>query len=214
MHRRLVPFDAPSSVDTRLLDPGETGPPRPTLIPPDTPDEPETPDEGVALVTAACQGRRRGYSGLTAAVGHICRSAGFEVGHVYTCSAGTDQILPSRIWYLAPPASRFAPFVRSTSLSPLVPGQGLPGRVVCTGGAIVIDPLSDDVHMPRAHAAVASGLRSACGYPVVANQELVVVLEFLTSRSIRSSGAPDALVAQLAAVLAPHLRNLEPEELL
>ena len=207
MHRRLVRSDAPGSRGTGLADPGESGPPRPIPIPPDT------LAEGVALVTAACQGRRSGYSGLTAAVGHICRSAGFEVGHVYIGCAGTGQILPSRIWYLAPPASRFTTFVRATSLSPLVPGQGLPGRVVCTGAPLIVDPLFDDVHAPRAHAAVASGLRSACAYPVVANPELVVVLEFLTSGSIRSTCELDALIEQLAAVLTPHLRDLELEDL-
>jgi hypothetical protein len=167
----------------------------------------------VALVAAACRGRRSGYSALAAAVGHICRSAGFEVGHVYIGCARTGRILPSRIWYLAPPASRFATFLRVTSVSPLVPGQGLPGRVVCTGGPIVVDPLSDDAHLPRAHAAIASGLHAACAYPVVASQELMVVLEFLTGGSIRASSELDALVGQLAAVLAPHLRDLDVEDL-
>jgi hypothetical protein len=207
MGRRLVPSGGPGSSGTRLADPGESGPPRPFLIPP------STRAEGVALVAAACRGRRSAYSGLTAAVGHICRSAGFEVGHVYTGCASTGKILPSRIWYLAPPASRFTTFVRITSVSPLVPGQGLPGRVVCTGGPIVVDPLSDDVHLPRAHAAIASGLHAACAYPVVANQELMVVLEFLTGGSIRSSSELDALVEELAAVLAPHLRDLDVEDL-
>jgi hypothetical protein len=207
MRRRLVRSGGPGSSGTQLADPGDSGPPRPIPIPPGT------LAEGVALVAAACRERRSGYAGLTASVGHICRSAGFEVGHVYISCARTGKILPSRIWYLAPPASRFTTFVRSTSVSPLVPGQGLPGRVVCTGRPIVVDPLSDDVHMPRAHAAIASGLHAACAYPVVANQELMLVLEFLTTGSIRSSSELDALVERLAAVLAPHLRDLDLEDL-
>jgi hypothetical protein len=67
--------------------------------------------------------------------------------------------------------------------------------------------------MPRAHAAVASGLRSACAYPVVANRDLTVVLEFLTTGSIRSSIELDALAEQLAAVLTPHLWDLDLEDL-
>jgi hypothetical protein len=146
-------------------------------------------------------------------VGHVCRAAGFEVGHVYLSCARAGTIFPSRIWYLAPPAGRFTTFVRSTSLSSLVPGQGLPGRVVCTGGPVVLDPVVDDGHMPRARAAIASGLHAACAYPVVANPELTVVLEFLTTGSIRPSGELDELVEQLTAVLAPHLRHLELEDL-
>jgi hypothetical protein len=146
-------------------------------------------------------------------VDHICRSAGFDVGHVYLSCGRTGQIIPSRIWYLAPPASRFSTFVRNTSVSQLVPGQGLPGRVVSTGGPIVLDPLPDDVHTPRARAALASGLRAACGYPVAVDHQLMVVLEFLTTGTIRSSRELDALVGQLAVVLAPHLRDLDVEDL-
>jgi hypothetical protein len=85
--------------------------------------------------------------------------------------------------------------------------------VVCTGGPIVVDPLPDDVHTPRARAAIASGLRAACAYPVVANHELTVVLEFLTTGTIRSTSELDALVGQVAAVLTPHLRDLDVEDL-
>jgi hypothetical protein len=207
MHPRLLRSGAPGSRGTALADAGPSEPVRPVPIPPDT------LAEGVELVTAACQGRRSGCSGLAAAVGHVCRSAGFEVGHVYLSCTDTGQILPSRIWYLAPPASRYAAFVRTTALSPLVPGQGLPGRVVCTGGPVVVDPLCGDVHPSRAHAAIAAGLRAACGFPVVANRDLTVVLEFLTSGSIRPGGELGALVERLAAVLAPHLRDLELEDL-
>jgi hypothetical protein len=207
MRAPLVRSDGPDIRDARPAAPGEGRHPRPIPIPP------STVAAGVALVAEACRGRRGGYSGLTAAVGHICRSAGFEVGHVYVSCTRTGTILPSRIWYLAPPESRFTAFVRITSVSPLVPGQGLPGRVVCTGAPIVVDPMVDDVLLPRAHAAITSGLHAACAYPVVANQDLTVVLEFLTTGSIGSISELDVLIEQLVAVLAPHLRDLDVEEL-
>jgi hypothetical protein len=47
----------------------------------------------------------------------------------------------------------------------------------------------------------------------LANRDLTVVLEFLTSGSIRPGGELGALVERLAAVLAPHLRDLELEDL-
>ncbi|MFD2091431.1 hypothetical protein [Blastococcus deserti] len=165
-------------------------------------------------MAAASRGRRSGYAGLAAAVDHIRRAAGFEVGHVYVSCTGTSQILPSRIWSLAPPTGRFAPFVHATGLSPLVPGQGLPGQVICRRAPVVIEPLSDNVHLPRARAAIASGLRAACGYPVEVSSEVTVVLEFLTTSSIGPTGQVDALVEQLAAVLVPQLENSEPADLL
>jgi hypothetical protein len=120
--------------------------------------------EGIALVEAACRQRRCGPRGIENVVGHVALSAGFEVGHAYVCGtapggAATEPVLPTRIWYLQPPASRFAAFVRTTAASPLVPGEGLPGRVVATGAPVVIDELPGDAHMARARSALACGLR-------------------------------------------------------
>jgi hypothetical protein len=48
-------------------------------------------------------GTASGPAGLKAALRHVCRSAGFKVGHVYLSCTGTGRILPSHIWYLQPP---------------------------------------------------------------------------------------------------------------
>jgi len=144
----------------------------------------------------------------------ICRSAGFEVGHVYLSHADAGQILPSHIWYLQPPASRFAGFVRTTATSPMVPGHGLPGQAVTTGGPIFIHPLPDSMHMPRARSAIASGLCAACAFPLRVNSRMTVILEFLASDVIHPSSELDTLLEQVTAVVLPHLRNLEVDELL
>jgi hypothetical protein len=68
--------------------------------------------------------------------------------------------------------------------------------------------------MPRARAALASGLRAACGYPLQVDAELTVVLEFLATGPVRRTGELDALVEQLAARLRPHLRDMAAEDLL
>ncbi len=169
--------------------------------------------EGVSVVAAACERRHGGRSGLGAAVEYICRSAGFEVGHVYVSCTEDGRIVPSQIWYLQPPESRFAGFVRTTSATRLVPGQGLPGQVVCRGVPVFLHPLPDSPHMPRAKAAIASGLRAACGYPLEVNPELSLVLEFLATGSIHPSSDLDTLIEQLSDVLRPHLRDLDVEDL-
>lgn len=64
-------------------------------------------------------------------------------------------------------------------LAGLLAGLWLRGRV--ERGArkpIVLDPLPDDTHTPRARAALASGLRAACAYPAVTDDELTVVRAF------------------------------------
>ena len=184
------------------------------VMPPlSAPIPPDAVHEGIALVETACAGRRGAHSGLEAAVGHICRSAGFEVGHVYLSETDTGRLLPSHIWYLQPPASRFTGFVRTTAVSPLVPGQGLPGQVVSRRAPVFIEPLPISAHMPRARAAIASGLRAACGFPLEANARLTVVLEFLAASSIEPSGELHLLVERLTDVLAPHLAELEARDL-
>jgi len=199
---------AVQSTATQVADPGRWQPPRPFAISPDA------VAEGVARVEAACRERRCGPTGLAAAVSYICRSAGFEVGHVYLSDTDTGRILPSHIWYLQPPASRFTSFVRTTAATALVPGQGLPGQVVCSNAPVFIDPLPGSAHMVRARAAIAAGLRAACGFPLEANARLTVVLEFLAGTSLQPSSDLDTLVEQLSAVLRPHLRELEADDLL
>jgi hypothetical protein len=175
--------------------------------------------EGVALVEDACRQRRCGVHGLETVIGYVARSAGLEVGHVYACgaapgSAATAPVLPTRIWYLQPPVSRFAAFVRTTAAAELVPGEGLPGRVVTTAAPVVIEQLPGDAHMARARAALSCGLRSACAYPVPAHPGLTVVLEFLAGGPLHRTDELDALVGRLTDVLLPHLRETELEDLL
>jgi hypothetical protein len=123
-------------------------------------------------------------------------------------------VLPTRIWYLQPPVSRFAAFVRITAASPQVPGDGLPGRVVATGAPVVIDELPADANMARARSALACGLRTACAYPLPVHPALTVVLEFLSSGALQRTTELDTLVTRLGEVLVPHLRDLEVEDLL
>jgi hypothetical protein len=173
----------------------------------------------MALVEGACRQRQCGRHGLETVVGYVARSAGFEVGHVYVCgappgSAATAPVLPTRIWYLQPPGSRFAAFVRTTAASELVPGEGLPGLVVATAAPVVIEQLPGDAHMARARSALSCGLRSACAYPVPAHAGLTAVLEFLAGGTVHRTDELDALVGGLVEVLVPHLRDVELEDLL
>ena len=192
---------------------GERTPARPRPLAPDA------VAEGIALVQAACLHRRCGPHGVETVVGHVARSAGFEIGHAYVCGTApgggaAEPVLPTRTWYLQPPVSRYAAFVRTTAASTLVPGEGLPGRVVATAAPVVIDELPGDAHMARARAALSCGLRAACAYPVPAHPRLTVVLEFLTGGPLRRTGELDTLVDRLAEVLVPHLGDLEVEDLL
>ncbi len=170
--------------------------------------------ESVALVNAACQGSHKGRSGLHSALTRICVSAGFEVGHVYLGCTAAGWIRPSRIWYLRPPTSRFADFLRTTAGTTLVPGQGLPGQVVCSNAPVFLHPLVASSHMPRAKAALTAGLTAACGYPLKVNRELTLVLEFLAIGPIQQAAELDALVERLGALMLPHLRDLDAEDLL
>jgi hypothetical protein len=85
--------------------------------------------------------------------------------------------------------------------------------VISTGGPVFLHPLPDSPHTPRARAAIASGLRAACGYPLEVNPELTVVLEFLATGAIDRNSELDTLIEQLADVLRPQLRDLDSEDL-
>ncbi|MDF3059868.1 MAG: hypothetical protein K0R17_4083, partial [Rariglobus sp.] len=60
-------------------------------------------------------------------------------------------------------------------------GTGLPGRVWETGEALLIPDLAVDSGYPRAPLALAAGLRSALGFPLLQEGQVIGVIDFLAA---------------------------------
>ena len=111
----------------------------------------------------------------------ICAFTGWPVGHVYELNPDNpDSVIPSTIWHLDD-AERFAPFREATECTQFEAGVGLPGRVLASGEPAWIRNVSEDLNFPRAEVCKEAGIRGAFAIPVVANSNVVAVLEFYSN---------------------------------
>ncbi len=115
-------------------------------------------------------------------IDQICMHSGWPLGHVYFCTHEMGAELTSTdIWYFDDRA-KFENFRLATRKTPLAMGQGLPGRVALSGSPAWIPDINVDTNFPRKAAALDLGVRGAFGFPVLAQGEVVAVLEFFSSK--------------------------------
>jgi PAS domain S-box-containing protein len=126
-----------------------------------------------------------------AALQAIGRALGWELGAVWELGPQDNRLRCVRTWH---GGGRTAAFQRLTERIALAPGEGLPGRVLLSGGPVWIPDVPDDPSFPRAGAARSSGLHAAVGFPLRSPRGIVGVMEFF-------SGAPEAPDEALMATL-------------
>ncbi len=107
----------------------------------------------------------------------VCAFTRWPLGHVYLLDAGTGLQRPHDVWHAESPA-RFSRFIAETMREPLMPGVGLPGRVVASQGAVWMADLHAD---PRAPAAAECGIAAGFGFPIVGTRGIQGVMEFFPS---------------------------------
>ena len=113
-------------------------------------------------------------------IDRICEYTGWPVGHVYLRKPGSNRELTSSgLWHFDD-ATRFENFRKATETTPLTIGLGLPGRVVERGKPTWIPNIDQDSNFPRRKAALDLGVKGAFGFPVIAQGEVVAVLEFFS----------------------------------
>lgn len=115
-------------------------------------------------------------------IDQICLHTRWPLGHVYfrTHEVGAE-LSSTDIWYFDDPA-KFENFRNATRKTPLAMGQGLPGRVALSGNASWIPDIDLDTNFPRKEAALALGVKGAFGFPVLAQGDVVAVLEFFSNK--------------------------------
>lgn len=94
-------------------------------------------------------------------------------------------------------SSEMGPFVAATTEQRFSPGRGLPGRVWSRQAPAWIVDLVADANFPRASIALSVGLRSGCGFPLVAEQQTMGVVELFATRA---HPADEDLMASLAEI--------------
>jgi signal transduction histidine kinase len=115
-----------------------------------------------------------------------CPETSLLVGHVHRMMT-TDPNSRTNYWYLSHP-EQLTPFRTLSESIRFDYGLGLIGRVLVSRKLEWLADFSGDPTDPRANAAKDAGLKTAIAFPVLAGQDIVAVMEILTSEML----APEA----------------------
>jgi diguanylate cyclase (GGDEF)-like protein len=137
---------------------------------------------------------------LEVAVPRLARHFGWPVGHAWTPAPGTDALRSTGIWHVETPELH-DPFREVSAELTFGPGEGLPGRVLTCGEPVWVAEVGSDGGLPRR----GLGLEGAFAFPVVADGDVVAVLEFFSRLPVRPE---EERIARLAAQVAAHLTRV------
>src|SRR5262249_24758487 len=111
------------------------------------------------------------------ALGH---SLGWEVGGIWTVDPSANVLRCLEIWHS--PLASHPEWEWQTRRFTFAPGVGMPGQVWGTGEAVWIPDVTRDANLLRAALAVQEGLHAAFAFPILLDEQLLGVVEFLSPR--------------------------------
>jgi len=128
----------------------------------------------------------------------VCEVTGWVLGQCWIPRAATHlECCPS--WYGGAPG--LEEFRVASQNKSFVPGEGLPGRVWSEKTALWLPDVTEDRNFPRAPYARAAGLKAGMGIPVIAENEVIAVIEFFQ----REPRAEDRRLMDLVSTIATQL---------
>lgn len=131
----------------------------------------------------------------------VCQETQWPVGHIYFPDENSKQFLtPSSIWYMDDP-KRFEIFKKVTEETPLVFGEGLPGRVMASGKPAWIMDVTKDENFPRARLAANIEVRAGFAFPILIGDDVVGVMEFFSAQAVE----PDDKLLEIMANIGTQL---------
>jgi len=123
-------------------------------------------------------------------VDEVCRYTGWPIGHIYVIDPDNPNTLISTdVWHIAGDQKDFSTFRAVTETTSFEKGIGLPGRVFESGQPAWIVDVTKDSNFPRMKAAKDIGIRSGFAIPVLAETEVVAVLEFFAVDAVEPDGS-------------------------
>jgi signal transduction histidine kinase/NO-binding membrane sensor protein with MHYT domain/DNA-binding response OmpR family regulator/HPt (histidine-containing phosphotransfer) domain-containing protein len=152
---------------------------------------------------------------LLFAVTQICEFTGWEVGHAFLTSRSKEGVClrSTPIWY-ACDVPDIAGFQSATESIKFLRGVGLPGEVLAAGNPIWVLDVTESRNFPRRAAALASGLRGGCAFPVRFGEETVAVLEFFVTTVREPNRSLLELMEQIGGQLGRVIERRRAEEAL
>jgi PAS domain S-box-containing protein len=144
---------------------------------------------------------------LPEALQAVAEFAGFAVGQAWVPVPGGIALECRAAWTAT---SEFRDFVETSRALVFGVGEGMAGRAWATRQAVSVADVSTDATFYRGYAAAAAGLRSALALPVLGENEVVAVFEFLSTDTRElDQGSAEALAQALVPLVALFRRERE-----
>ncbi len=137
-------------------------------------------------------------SALAIVLRRICEASGWILGQAWTPRADGSELECMTGWSADPVG---ADFHAESRIFTFPVGTGLPGRVWASRAPVWVRDVRTDANFPRVDAARRFGLSAAMGIPVLADGEVIAVLEFF----VREARAEDARLMSTFAGTAVQL---------
>jgi PAS domain S-box-containing protein len=151
-------------------------------------------------------------SALGVALKRICNVTGWVYGEAWVPDADCGVVQHTTAWYAS--AEGYEKFAHLCETYTFAPGKGLPGRVWQSKFPAWIRDIAQDTNFPRAAAAREIGLKSALAVPVLAEDEVVVILSFFLAEPTEEDEKYVQLVSAIAAQIASLIQRKRAVEAL
>ncbi|NQV22567.1 MAG: EAL domain-containing protein, partial [Rhodospirillales bacterium] len=138
----------------------------------------------------------------------VCAHIDWPLGHAYGCG---DNVAIGSIWHVDDEI-RFGQFRSLAGPSPAGEDGGIIDRVALTGEATWFVDTQNAMSAPRGKAARACGVRSGFAVPVLADGEVVVVLEFFTPKSVDPEQSTLQALTQVGGQLGRAIERKRADE--
>jgi signal transduction histidine kinase/CheY-like chemotaxis protein len=138
---------------------------------------------------------------------------GWPLCHAYLQSNNPlDEMVSTSMWQ-PQEAGRFATFSEITARLSVVAGSGLPGCVLASAKPQWIVNLADeDPQSERTRAAVAAGLRSGFGFPIIVDEKIIGILEFFSLYTVPPDEELLSMLGHIGAQLGQVVIRQRAEE--
>lgn len=140
----------------------------------------------------------------------ICEATGWALGQAWLPSGDASHLACSPAWHST--INGADKFRAVSEASTFKPGQGLPGRVWVSRQPAWIRDLTHDPNFPRAAIASEMGLKAGVGIPVLADDEVVAVIEFYLVETREEDERQRKLISAIAAQLGSVIQRKRAEQ--
>lgn len=140
----------------------------------------------------------------------FCENIGWQIGGFWQLDRAAGRLNSVFIWQ-QPEADSSAEFAEKSRAMIFKKSEGLPGRVWASGQPVWVRDISRAPSLPRARLAKACGIRAGLGFPILANGEIVGVIEFFNQKVIEPQKALLSTVSAMGGVIGLFIQRTEAQ---